>query len=55
MNIKYLCHQFECLVSTKNTVQMKGFLRVDAEFTYILKQNLHKDIVKNTYCMTDVL
>lgn len=46
MNTKYLCHQHECLVSTKNTVKMKGFLRADTESTYILKQNLHKGVLK---------
>lgn len=46
MNTKYLCHQLECLVSTKNTVKMKVFLRADTESTYILKQNLHKGVLK---------
>lgn len=46
MNKKYLCHRFECLVSTQSTFKIKGFLGSDTEFTYILKQNLHKGILK---------
>lgn len=46
MDIKYLCHQFECLVITQSTFKMKVLLKADTEFTYILKQNLHKGILK---------
>lgn len=32
----YLCHNFECLVSTQSTFK-KGFLRARPESNYILK------------------
>lgn len=44
----YLCHNFECLISTQNTVKKN---ESDPDSIYILKQSLHKGILK-TYFVT---